>query len=66
MKLAVNNYDIALLRNGSNLVTAASPKTPGKLTVGIINMTEPPVKFPGRCRGMWSHYHYLLTGMVEM
>jgi hypothetical protein len=43
------NYDIALFRNGYNLVTAGSPESPGELTVGIIDVPESTLKFPRRC-----------------
>jgi hypothetical protein len=43
------NYDIALFRNGSTLVTAGTPESLGKLTVGIMDLPELPVKFPGSC-----------------
>jgi hypothetical protein len=45
------NYDIALFRNESTLVTAGSPEPLGKLTVGIIDLLELPMKFPGICGG---------------
>jgi hypothetical protein len=59
------NDDIVLFRNGSRLVTAGSPEPLGKLTVGIIDLPEVPVKFTGRCGKRWLHYDHLLTGRVE-
>jgi hypothetical protein len=59
------NYDIALFRNGSTLVTAGSPESLGKLTVGIIDLLKLTVKFPGSCGGRWFNYDHLLTGRVE-
>jgi hypothetical protein len=59
------NYDIALFSNGSTLVTASSPESLGKLTLGIINLPELPIKFPGSWGGRWLHYDHLLTGRVE-
>jgi hypothetical protein len=29
-------------------------------------MPESPVKFPSGCGASWLHYHYLLTGVVEL
>jgi hypothetical protein len=43
------NYDIGLFRNGSTLVTASSPESLGKLTVGNMDLPELPVKFTGSC-----------------
>jgi hypothetical protein len=59
------NCDIALSRNGSMLVTAGSPEPLGNLTVGKIDLSEVPVKFPGRCCERWLHYDDLLTGWME-
>jgi hypothetical protein len=62
----LSNYDIALFRNRSSLVTAGSSESHGKLTMGIIDMPESPVTFPGRCGGSWSHCQYLHSRMVEL
>jgi hypothetical protein len=47
-------------------VTASSPESPGKVTVGIIDMPESTVKFPGGCGASWFHYHFLLIAMAEL
>jgi hypothetical protein len=60
------NYDLALFRNGSTLATASRPESLGKLTLGIINLPELPIKFPGSWGGRWLHYDHLLTGWVEI
>jgi hypothetical protein len=46
------------------VVTAGSTESPGKLTLGIIDMHESTVNFPGGCGPSWLHYDYLLTRMV--